>query len=240
LPESPDRAELLAGLRAAERTERQRACVQALARLRDDPDLLDSLQALLRDEDARARFAAAFVLFQSGRASLRLLPALLEALDLEDGDQRWSAAHMLAALGRLHGEILPVLLHLAREAASARQRRMALYVLRELAPERPETQSTLITALDDADPDVRRAALSSLAKLREPDSGALLRALAALRADPDPRMRRIAAVVLPDLLGHHPACRADGIEALDGAIRSSDHALVRAARAALERLRADR
>jgi HEAT repeat protein len=229
-------AELIEALGSEDRPKQRQACDELARRLPGDPDLRQSLLARLRDAQPQVRFAAAWILFQSERPSLRLLPALLDALELEDGDVRWSAAHMLATLGRLQGEVFPVLLHELANAASELRRRMALYALRELAPERPETCHAFLAALDDSSPDLRRAALSSLGKLHEPTLACLEQALAALDRDPDPRARRIAAAVLPPLATRHPDSLPAAREALRTAADSTDPSLARSARAALTRL----
>ncbi len=230
---------LLERMGSANRTLQRGACEEALLRLQIDPGLRDELRLLLRGAGALARFSALWVLFQSERPTLRLLPALLDALELPDGDLRWQAAQMLTALGRLQSEVLPVLLHEASSAASPTRRRMAIFVLRELAPERVETGELYLRALEDPDDDVRRAALSCFAKLTDPDEALALRALSLARgADPDPRMARIATVVLPDLARFHPDLRAEISSALAELESSSDPSLVRGARAARQRLAA--
>jgi HEAT repeat protein len=232
----PAATSLLERLGSPERDTQRRACDDVLARLRDDPALRPALLKLLRQGSPHARFGAAYVLLSSDGPSLRVLPALLEALELEDGDLRWSAAHLLALLGRSQDEVYPVLVHEATSGESARRRRMSLYVLRELGPERPATGSAFLSALRDPDPDVRRAALSSLAKLREPGPECLSAALEVLASDPDARMQRIAAVVLPGLVLANPERRDDALGQLRACCAGGDPSLVRAARAALERL----
>lgn len=236
----PSNAELLDRLASADRTAQRTASEAIGARLgQGSPEaasLRDGVRELLTLGEPRARFAAAFVLFRAERPTLRLLPALLDALDLDDGDLRWSATHMLATLGRMQGEVLAVLLHEAAAAESARRRRMALYALRELAPERAETRARFLAATSDRDAEVRRAALTSFAKLVEPDAACVERTLTALDSDPDPRMRRIAATLVPDLLAHHPDAGARGRAALEAAARADDPALARSAGAALGRL----
>jgi HEAT repeat protein len=237
MSDSTGQADLLARLASPDRAEQRLACDEAALRIRSEPSLRDALRELLRDSRPQARFAAAFVLFHVERPTLRLLPALLDSLELADGDTRWQAAQMLAALGRLHGEVLPVVLAEARGATSPSRRRMALYVLRELAPERDETGAAFLAALDDADGHVRRAALSCFAKLTDPPRALVERALAlANGADPDPRMARIAAVILPDLIRFHPELRAQAERTLDSLERASDPSLARAAVAARQRL----
>ena len=229
---------LLEDLASSERERQRRACDEAIARLPDDPELRRALLRLLLNGAPPARFAAAFSLFRVEGPSLRMLPALLESLELEDGDTRWSATHMLATLARWQGEAIEVLLHESRSAKSAVRRRMALYALREVAPERTDTEAAFLAALDDRDPELRRAALSSLAKLVEPGEACLNRALAALDADADPRMRRIAAVVVPGLARAFPQRSDEARSTLTRARADPDAALSRAATAALGRLEA--
>jgi len=232
-------AALLARLGSTDRAEQRRACDEAAERLPKEPGLRDALRDALSDPRPGARFAAAFVLFHVERPGLRLLAPLLESLELGDGDARWQAAQMLAALGRMHGEVLPVLLAESRGAASPRRRRMALYALRELAPERSETADAFLSALGDADGAVRRAALSCFAKLSDPPRALAEAALELARGgDPDPRMARIAAVVLPDLVRFHDQLRAPAAALLDSLERAADPALARAAFAARQRLAA--
>jgi HEAT repeat protein len=229
-------AALFERLGSSDRPTQRDACDEALGLLERDAALLDRFNELLRHGNPRARFSAAYVLFHARTPSLRILPALLDALDLEDGDVRWAATHMLTVLGRLQPEVLPVLLHEALHADSSRRRRMGIYALRELAPERPEALEAVLQALDAEDPELRRAALSSLAKLREPTRDALDRVLRVLTRDADPRMRRIAAVLVPDLLRHHPDAGPEGRAALEAAAGASDPALARTAAASLARL----
>lgn len=234
--EETSTADLLSRLASDDPQVRRPACDAVAQRLRRDTSLVDPLNALLRDGTPLARYAAAYALFHGGRGSLRLLPPLLDALEFGDGDTRWSAAHLLTALGRMQGEVLPVLLHTAREAQSPRRRRMGLYAVRELAPERAEAEQCFVSALDDADPEVCRAALTSLAKLRDPGRNTLDRVIQTLESSTDPRMRRIAAVLLPDLVRHHADAADAAREALASAARDRDASLARAATIALSRL----
>ena len=228
-------APLLERIASRDRATQRGACREAATRLRDEPGLRAELLRLLKEGSPLGRFGAAFVLFHA-QPGLRVLPALLDALELEDGDLRWSATHMLALLGRTQPEVLPVLVEEARGAVRPRRRRMALYVLRELGPEREEVQRVLLDALDDPDADVQRAALSSLPKLLEPTGECLDRTLHALQDSPDPRMRRIAAVAAPDVAGGDPARLARARAALEHARRDEDPDLARAAGLALRRM----
>ncbi len=227
---------LIERLGSGDRTTRRLACDEAIERLPKDAGLMRELVRALQDGTPSARFSVAFVLFHAGRPSLRLLPTLLDALEFDDGDLRWSATHMLATLGRMQPEVLPVLLDEAHASTRPLRRRMALYVLRELAPEREESRAVFLERLDDPDLEVRRAALSSLAKVTEPDVSCVDRVLGILSDDPDPRMRRIAAVVVPDVVAQRPETHESARQALTRAVETADRSLQRAAEAALTRL----
>ncbi len=231
-----DLVDLVERLGSAERPVQRGACDEARERLRSEPELRPQIVRLLHAGSRHGRFAAAFVLFNAEGPALRLLPALLDALDLDDGDLRWSAAHMIAVLGRAKGEVLPVLVHETTAGPSPRRRRMALYALRELAPEREETARALLDALSDADPAVRNAALSSLAKLSDPPRACLERVLALLADESDPRQQSLAAVVLPELLRGYPDALSSAQGELERAAAGSDASLARAAALALQRL----
>ena len=136
----------------------------------------------------------------------------------------------------MQAEVLPVVLHEARRAQNPMRRRMALYALRELAPERPETAQTCQAALDDPKDEVRRAALTCFGKLSGAARPALDRVLAIARDDPDPRMRALAAVALPHLVALHPEARPAVREAIRELSRSEDPGLARAAVVATARL----
>ncbi len=233
--------ELLRRLGSHARAEQRAACEEVRERIGNEPGLHQRVRDLLRSGEPRERFAAAWVLFRSEAPGLRVLPALLDSLELSDGDLRWSAAHMLAALGRTQPEVLAVLLEEAADRSRPpARRRMLLYALRELGPERPETTSLLLAALDDPAPDVRRAALSSFAKLPDPPRACLERALAIADSDPDAKLRRIAATVLPALAAHHDDLRQEVRARLARLENEADPLLARAASAAALRLEGSR
>lgn len=231
--------DLIGRLGSHERAVQRAACDEACERVADEPALHQRLRALLREGEPHQRFAAAWVLFRTEPPGLRVLPALLDSLELADGDLRWSATHMLTALGRTQPEVLAVLTEEARDQGRPpARRRMLLYALRELGPERPETTSVLLSALDDPAADVRRAALSSFAKLPEPPRACLERALEIAGSNPDAKLRRIAATVLPALAAHHADLRPEAAARLARLENEPDPLLARAASAAALRLEA--
>jgi len=236
LPSADERTRLLDALELPDRGAMRRACDEIAAHLKQDPELRAAVLERLRSGSRRGRFAAAWAMARVERPSLRLLPALLGALDDPDGDVRWSAVQLLVDLGRVQGEVLPVLLGAAGGAEPSPRRRMAIYALRELAPEDPRTHARVREALDDADSELRRAALSSVAKLAETDADWTTRVIAALAREPDPKMRRIAAVVVAALAAQHPESAPACKSALEAAARSDDPLLARSAAQALAKL----
>jgi HEAT repeat protein len=145
--------------------------------------------------DARRRVHAALALARLEPPEPGLLPALVEGLGAREGEVRWSAARVLVDLGRLHPQIVDVLVGLVRSADDPAARRMAAFSLRELAPDLDETARALVEATGDDDRHVRRAAVTALAGLLDPPP-AVAERLAALRADPDPTLARLAALAL--------------------------------------------
>ncbi len=196
-----------------------RAASDALARIGpQDPELVRRLQQSLRDASRSARCWAAFALARLEPPALKLLPVLLDGLELEDRQIRWSSAKLLVELGRLETDVLPVLLHFVAGAERPRARRMAVFAVRELAPDRPETTQALLTASRCEDLEVRRAALSALAVVFEHTAAAATRLLEALVNDPDPASRGLAASALGALVRR----KAPGSEDAEGALRRAE------------------
>jgi len=227
--------DLAALLGASDRAQHRLGCTQVLEALRARPELHAGVVEVLRKGTPLERFGAAWVLFHARRPTLSVLRALLGSLELPDGDRRWEAVQMLVTLGRLEPQVAPVVQEQARRAASPVARRMALFALRELAPERLETERVFIDALSDLDPNVRRAALSSLVKLRSESELRLDRALEVLAEDSDLRMRLLATIVCAELSGSRPTRREQVRRALEGAQRA-DPDLAHACSLALRRI----
>lgn len=174
-----------------------RAASDALAKLAPDHrEVAELLRRGLRGDDPRLRFGAALTKARLAPPEPGLLPALVEALASNDPDVRWTAARILVDLGRLHQEALPVAVALARTDPSPEVRRMALFCLRELAPDDPVTVDTLLESSRDADLLVRRAALTSMAGLQAPPPKIAERLAQAVEAEPDAATRRLAAAAL--------------------------------------------
>lgn len=200
----------------------------------------ETLRRALRSDHPVRRFRAAAVLARLSPPSPSLVPALVEALAHPEGEVRWGAARLLVDTGRLHGEVLGILLGLLQADPRPRVRRMAAFSACTLAPDDPACALALRAASEDADPNVKRAALTAMASLLDPPHEIRTRLLAALDGDADPASRRIATVTLSALgaanPGWLPAEAERRLEQL--AAESPDPDLRRGAARALERLAA--
>ena len=175
----------------------RQAASDALARLAPDHGIVSEvLRRALHGDDRRRRWAAAFAKARLAPPDPGLLPVLVDALAAPEPDVRWAAARILVDLGRLHREALPVALGLARGDPNPVVRRMALFCLRELAPEEPATLEVLLEASRDHDPRLRRAALSSIAALETPPAAIVERLTRLRESDPDRVVRRLAETAL--------------------------------------------
>lgn len=189
----------------------RRAAADALFALSREHDVVTATKRELHGSRAEARWAAAFTLSRIAPPEPALLPAAVEAFASPHGDVRWAAARLVVDLGRLHDNVLPVALGLAAPSATSGQspapavRRMALFCLRELAPDEPAVVDAVLQCLrDGAAPGVdaaelRRAALTCAPALTGPleERAQLAEALADCGAsDPDETCRKLAGLAL--------------------------------------------
>ncbi len=226
---------LIRCLGAESKAVRRHAAEAAAMAVPHSPAIAPALHALLASASSRARFGAAYALGLIGGDAfdLRTADALYEALGDSDGDVRWAAHDLILRLGGEYpAQIRAGLLALAHRGAPD-ARKMALYCLRDLAPDGEEilAAATLASAADDTH--VRLASLAILARLPayRPQASAI--AAQILESDPNLGVRRAAAAALG--LISHASPRV--IEALErAASRELDSGLSRAARSALKRL----
>lgn len=224
-----------------------RAASDAIARIgAGQPETERALRRALRGDSAARRWGAALTLSRIAPPDAGLLPAVVEAMASTDGDVRWSAARLLVDLGRLEPGVLPVVLGLARSAEDPAVRRMAVFCLRDLAPDDPGAADALLEASRAGDGALRRAAFTALASLLDPPRAVWDRLAEALSADRDPAVRALAAHAAGELAARHPGRLPGSLRSLlaDAAAtapagsaadpRPGD-GLGRAARAALER-----
>jgi HEAT repeat protein len=195
------------------------------------------LRRALRGDDPNARWAAAFARARLAPPDPSLLPPIVEALACADGDVRWAAARLLVDIARLHPEVGEVALGLSRAGEAPVVRRMALFCLRELAPDDPRTAQALLSASHDTEETLRRAALSAMAGLLEPPPELLQRLVDALRGDSDSACASLAAVALGEIEARTPGALGSGeLAALRSAADHADAGVRRAAARARARL----
>lgn len=171
----------------------RRAAGDALVRLGRSVSEVDGLLlTALRGDDPRSRFEAARALAALAPPAPRLIPALVETLGSAEREMAWEAARLLVDAGRLHAEVVPIVTGLARAGATPDVRRMAIFCLQKLAPERPESLAALLEASRDPDPALRRAAVLALPALSDASGPVAERLAEAAERDPDPAVRRLA------------------------------------------------
>lgn len=180
------------------------AASDSLAKLAQTcPEVGDVVRSALRGDTPSQRWFAALACSRIEPAGPRLLPVLVESLGSEAGDVRWTAARLLVNIGREYGEVLPLMLGLARTDPNPALRCMALYCLRELAPDEPGCAQVIVAATLDQELSVRHAALTALASLSDAAESIIGRLLEVTDDPSDPTSQRIATFAL-GALGSRP------------------------------------
>jgi len=181
------------------------AASDALARLARSVDGVEAvIHRALRSDAPSQRWHAALTSARIEPPTPRLLPAIVEALASTEADVRWMAARLLVDAGRILPEVVPLAIGLVTGAESAEVRRMATHCVRELAPERAESERALLVGSRDPERSVRCAALTALVGLSDPSRQVFDR-LAEIAADPsDAAMRKLAVHALAALACAHP------------------------------------
>jgi len=191
-------AALIADLDHPDKAILRRAVDELIARAAVAPEIRALLERRLDEADHRHSWAAAYVLGHLPEVSDATVRALILALDHAEGDIRWACALLLTEIGRADPSVQARLIELCG-GGSAKQKRMALYSLRDLGLQDDESLQAMFEALFDANPTVRVAAAISLKTRR--DRHELVRA-ALLRSylnDEDFRVRSAAAITLAQL-----------------------------------------
>ena len=200
------------------------------------PDVDAALREVLRGERGPRRFAAATARGRIAPPDPSLLPAVVDAMASPEGDRRWAATRLLVAIGRLHGEGLQTALGLASAAESPSVRRMALFALRDLAPDEPAAATAMLSASQSEVRQLRHAAIVCMASLETSTKRVQERLFEALDGDTDDGTRSLAAVTLGEIASQNestPEAR-ERLEAIGAQTRNP--ALQRACNHALARL----
>jgi HEAT repeat protein len=210
----------------------QRRAAEALVRLAGRGCEIRTLLArMLAEAPPRGRWGAVFALSLLDAVPEEALPVLTAALAAADGDVRWAACDILVRRTAAWSEGAARALQDLAVNGDLRQRRMALYALRDLDRRGGDSESAARLAVVESDSDLRLAGMAALVRLAD-DRPAAARDIAALLTDADLRVRRAAAGTLGMLGCKDPAVCA----ALTGAATDADASTARAARRALQRL----
>lgn len=163
------------------------------------PDVIAGLRAAMASADSEWRFGAAWALGRLGVVDLAMLAPLVDALGALDGDRRWAAAELLTTCARAHADPVEAALLAAVDDAVPERRKMALYVLRDVAPASPAVRDATTRALADPAVGVRFAALAALVRLEPVPLDACTLVLARARSDVDAGLRRAALTALGEI-----------------------------------------
>lgn len=189
------------------------------------------LRSALGSSDADLRWGAAYALGRIGLVEPAMIAPLLEVLGLQDGDFRWAAAELLIMCARVHPDAVVTALLAAVSDREAERRKMALYVLREVAPAHRAVQLAAIQGLADPVVGVRFAALAVLRRIDPVPPEACALVLRLVSEDSDAGLRRAALCALADV---GRGVNAVGV-ALADAATSGDPGMRRAALVARRR-----
>lgn len=210
-----------------------RAAVDSLIPIvSSSPEVRDSLHQLLMDPSRKNRWPIAYILAHLPNPPEACHKVLLETLDSQDPDIRWAVALLLVRLAKNDHAIESRLLGLLKSGTS-NQRRMAVYCIRDMELKDGSSLQALLKTLQDSDPLVRVAAVTSLRMRHDVNKDGLDSILHLFLEDPDSRVRYSAALTLAGLGAPTQKIRA----ALEEASRSKDPQLKKAATAALTLLK---
>lgn len=221
---------LIESLKHPEKKVIRQAAEGLVAMAPETPQLAPRLNRLLAVTPGTYRWPIAYVLAQISRPSEPCLETLTDALHHGDPDIRWATAALLVRLGK-KDESIAVRLRMLLRSGTPSQRRMAVYCLRDIDQAEASLEA-LLESLHDPDPLVRVAAVTSLKVHSRIGNKGLHLLLRLFREDPDPRVRRSAALTLARLDPFSDEIRL----ALREAALSQDPHLRKAAQAALDLL----
>lgn len=160
------------------------------------PAVAARLRVALASEDPALRWGASYALGRLGLFEPAMIAPLVEVLGRRDGDLRWAAAALLQTCATVHADLVLTAVVPAAAHDDPERRKMALYVLRDVAPAHPAAYDAAMRGLADPALGVRFAALAVLARVATVPPEACARVLMLARADPDAGLRRAALCTL--------------------------------------------
>lgn len=140
----------------------------------------------------------AYILGHQAPPSGAVIRTLLTALDHREPDIRWAIGLLLVRIAKKEDGVVPLLMELC-EIGSANQKRMALYCLRDLSLRDHQSRIAILQAVEDQDPTVRVAAVTSLKTRADVDDAVRQKLLATYLQDADDRVKNAVAVTLASL-----------------------------------------
>ncbi|HEU4343813.1 MAG TPA: HEAT repeat domain-containing protein [Candidatus Binatia bacterium] len=201
-----------------------RAAVDALVALAaDSAGVRAALEQRLNGPHGQNHWTLAYVLGHLSQPSGPVIQMLLDALDHADPEIRWAIAVLLVRLGKSDAAVVGRLLDLCATGTPT-ERRMAVYCVRDLELSDKLSLESLLNALQDPEPMVRVAAVTSLKARTDVDENGRGVLLDLFLRDRDVRVRSVAAITLA-VLGS-PSEKF--LAALDDAA-ASDHAQIKKA-----------
>jgi len=191
-------AVLIAALDHPDKPTIRAAVDKLIALAQTSVELRDALAQRLSESDHRNYWPVAYVLGHQSQPSGVVIRTLLNALDHREPDIRWANGLLLVRMARREPAVVTLLIELC-ETGSANQKRMALYCLRDLALTDAESRAAMMKALEDQEPSVRVAAVTSLKIRTDVDIAVRQKLLATYLQDTDDRVRNAVAVILATL-----------------------------------------
>lgn len=191
-------ADLIAALDHPDKPTIRAAVDKLIVLAENSAELRDKLNRRLGEPNHKNYWPVAFILGHQRQPSGVVMRTLLAALDHREPDIRWANGLLLVRIAQHDPAVVPLLIELC-QTGSANQKRMALYGLRDLALKDGESRAAMVQALDDDEPTVRVAAVTSLKRRTDLDGAARQKLLAAYLDDADDRVKNAAAVTLASL-----------------------------------------
>ncbi len=188
-------APLLDALEETDKASIRRAVEGLVALAAEEPGVAEVLAERLR---TAPRWPVAYALGQITRPSAPCIEVLAWGLGSGDQDLRWATQLLLTDLGKRYPEVGARLEGLLSHG-SATQRRMAVYCLRDIGEAGAGLPDALLTAIQDPEPLVRVAVITTLAKAPKVGTEALDALRRAAADDGDVRVRNAAGFAVKRL-----------------------------------------
>lgn len=191
-------ADLIAALDHPDKPAIRAAVDKLIALAENSPEIRQALSHRLSEAGHDNYWPVAYILGHQSQPSGAVIRTLLDALDHREPDIRWANGLLLVRIAQRESAVASLLIELC-ETGSANQKRMGLYCLRDLALNDSASRAAMLKALEDYEPTVRVAAVTSLKTRTDVDVAVRQKLLASYLHDADDRVRNAVAVTLASL-----------------------------------------